>query len=93
MQVEKALRDKRFRGKVIGPIGYHIKIAKGQEHLAKIAESTLGRGTLDRYIVTNDADRALFMKLRQEVGCNSRECGVFQTVSSLCPWVQSSIFH
>jgi len=68
---------RKFRGPVVGPLGAYLKIVEGKEHLAKIAESAIGGG-LDRFIVTNDEDRALFMKLRRDVNCSSRECGVNQ---------------
>lgn len=76
--VEQARKARKFKGPVLGPIGSHIKIAQGKERFAKIAEAALGLGTLDRFIVTNDRDRQLYMKLRVEVGCDSRDCGVFQ---------------
>mmetsp|Transcript_13448 Transcript_13448/g.16929 ORF Transcript_13448/g.16929 Transcript_13448/m.16929 type:complete len:877 (+) Transcript_13448:605-3235(+) len=77
-RVELAKKKGHFRGPVIGPIGAHIKIAPGKEEFAKIAEHAIGGGTLDRFIVTNDNDRRAYMKLRQEVGCGHRDCGMFQ---------------
>lgn len=68
----------QFRGPVVGPIGTHIKIAPGKEQYAQVAELALGNGVLDRFIVTNDADRKLLMKIRREVGCSTRDCGIFQ---------------
>lgn len=77
-KVEKALRDRRFHGPVHGPIGHYLKVVDGKEHLAALATSALKIG-LDRFIVTNDHDRSLFMKLRNEIRCNSRQCLVIQT--------------
>ncbi len=62
----------------MGPIGAHIKIAPGQENLAPIAEFALGGGTLDRFVVTNDQDRKVFMDLRQQARCSASECNCFQ---------------
>merc|ERR1740139_2091521 len=56
----------------------HLKIVSGKEHLASLAELSLGFGVFDRFIVTNDIDRSYFMKLRNEIRCTSRDCGVFQ---------------
>jgi len=77
-KVEEARKSGRFRGPVAGPIGSFIKVAPGKEHLAKLAEKALGNGMLDRFVVTTDSDRKLYMKLRQDAGCSSRDCGVFQ---------------
>uniref|UniRef100_A0A7S4NJE4 Rad50/SbcC-type AAA domain-containing protein n=1 Tax=Odontella aurita TaxID=265563 RepID=A0A7S4NJE4_9STRA len=77
-KVEQARKARKFIGPVIGPIGAHIKIAEGKEEFAKIAESSIGGGTLDRFIVTNDSDRAVLQNLRKELNC-TRECGIFQT--------------
>ena len=79
-KVQKAQREGRFKGPVHGPIGHYLKIVDGKEHLAALATSALKIG-LDRFIVTNDHDRSLFMKLRNEIRCNSRQCLVIQTVS------------
>jgi len=76
--VELSINRNKFRGPVVGPIGKYLKICSGREHLGNIAELSLGNGVLDRFIVTNDADRSLFMKLRQEIGCASHDCGLFQ---------------
>jgi hypothetical protein len=65
---------------VLGPIGKYIKVAEGKETLASLAEAAIGKGSLDRFIVTNDADRTLFMKLRAEIGCGPRDCNLFQVV-------------
>eukprot|EP00978_Attheya_sp_CCMP212_P038460 scaffold190887_cov50-Attheya_sp.AAC.2 len=76
--VERAKSAGRFKGPVIGPIGHYIKIAQGKEGLAKVAEFALGSGNLQRFIVTNDADRQLFMKLRTDARCSPRDCMYFQ---------------
>jgi len=77
-KVEQMHKARKFRGPVAGPIGIHIKIAEGKEKFAMVAENAIGSGILDRFIVTNDQDRATLLKIRQELGC-SRECGIFQT--------------
>mmetsp|Transcript_5446 Transcript_5446/g.7921 ORF Transcript_5446/g.7921 Transcript_5446/m.7921 type:complete len:1195 (+) Transcript_5446:75-3659(+) len=77
-KVEQAIRQRQFVGPVAGPIGSYLKVAPGKEHLATLAELSLGGGTLDRFVVTNDADRKLLMDFRKEVGCSTRECNVFQ---------------
>ena len=79
-KVTQAQRDGKFRGKVIGPIGKYLKIAPGKDRYAAVAEKALQVG-LDRFIVTNKQDRSLYLKMRQEVGCNDRDCGVSQMVS------------
>ena len=71
------LRNK-WKGPVVGPIGASIKIVAGKEHLAEIAELAIGSGTLERFIVTNDADRQLLQKIRRDVGCGPRDCNIFQ---------------
>jgi len=78
-KVEEAKKRGKFTGPAVGPIGAHIKVNAGKEHLAAIAEYSMGGGVLDRFIVTNDADRATFMQLRTAIGCRSRECSLFQT--------------
>ena len=77
-QVERARQQRQFRGLVVGPIGKFLKITNMKEHLASIAELALSGGTLDRFIVTNDIDRATLMGFRQSIGCSSFECGIFQ---------------
>jgi len=77
-KVEQAKKEGKFSGTVIGPIGKYLKIASGKENLASLAELSLGGGVFDRFIVTNDRDRSYFMRLRVDVRCNSRDCGVFQ---------------
>jgi chromosome segregation ATPase len=62
---------------VAGPIGAYIKVAPGKEVFAELAESALGPGLLDRFIVTNDADRRLFQNIRKQAHCQM-DCGVFQ---------------
>lgn len=63
---------------MVGPIGTHIKVSPGKEKFAQVAEFGLGSSFLDRFIVTNDADRRLLMKIRNSIGCSSRDCGIFQ---------------
>ena len=80
-RVEQAKRERRFEGPVYGPIGHFLKIADGKDRFSSLATSAMSIG-LDRFIVTNDRDRSYFMRLRQELRCNPRECLVIQTVSS-----------
>lgn len=70
-------RKKDFRGPVLGPIGAYIKIEPGKEDFAALAESTLGPGTLDRFIVTNNHDRQIVQQIRNRAGCR-QDCGIFQ---------------
>ena len=88
VQVEQAKREGRFTGTVVGPIGMYLKIAPGKEVLAPLAEFSLGFGVLDRFIVTNNRDRSYFMKLRNEMRCSPRDCGVYQMVSSVLKVVE-----
>lgn len=60
-----------------GPIGAYIKVAPGKEAFGELAEVALGGGLLDRWIVTNDADRQVFQNIRQLAHCQM-DCGVFQ---------------
>jgi hypothetical protein len=76
-KVEKAKQSRKFRGKVIGPIGKYVKIAAGKENFAALAEHAMGKGILDRFIVTCDSDLLLLNDLRRKAGCG-KECGVFQ---------------
>mmetsp|Transcript_28066 Transcript_28066/g.41456 ORF Transcript_28066/g.41456 Transcript_28066/m.41456 type:complete len:1167 (+) Transcript_28066:53-3553(+) len=78
--VQRMKQAGRWKGPVIGPIGMYVKIAAGKEEFAALAGHALGN-LLDRFIVTNDHDRQLFQKLRQEARC-SRECNCFQTKES-----------
>lgn len=80
-KIDEGRRRRQFQGQVIGPIGLHVKIKPGEEHFAGIAELALGSANLGRFIVTEDADRATLMRFRRELGCNTRECNVYQIVS------------
>lgn len=75
--IEKTKREKKFRGPVLGPIGKHIKVVPGKEKYAAIAELAVGRGNLDRFIVTNDHDRRLVQSIRDKIGCQ-KDCNIFQ---------------
>lgn len=76
--VQQANQRGKFQGKVIGPIGAYIKVAEGKEHFASIAEKALNTNNLDKFILTNSRDRALFTQLRQQASCRFHECGFFQ---------------
>jgi len=75
--VIQAQNQGKFRDAVIGPIGKYMKIVTGKEHYAALAEKAL-QLNLDRYIVTNSHDRQVYLKLREQVGCGFRDCGVYQ---------------
>jgi predicted nucleic acid-binding Zn-ribbon protein len=75
--VDIAASQRKFCGPVFGPIGFYCKVIPGKEEFAALAESALGPGVLDRFVVCNDADRKLFQKIRRDAGCQS-DCGVFQ---------------
>lgn len=66
---------------MVGPIAHYIKIAAGKEKYAAIAEKALGRGMLDRFVVTSDEDRRVLQGIRKQVGCKS-DCGILQTKNS-----------
>lgn len=76
--VQKALRDRKFKGPVAGPVGMYLKIVNGKEKYAKIAEFAIGNGNLDRFIVTNHSDLQLMNKLRKDVGCGYRDCPLYK---------------
>jgi chromosome segregation ATPase len=80
--VKQAHREKRWTGPVAGPIGAHVKIASGKEQFASIAEQALGNSTLGRFVVTNDNDRKLLQRIREQTGCPSNECSIFQVAES-----------
>ena len=80
-QVEQAKQERKFSGEVVGPIGMYLKISAGKENFAALAETAIGGGLMDRFIVTNDSDRSYFMKLRTLARCSPRDCCVFQMVS------------
>lgn len=70
-------KSKRFLERPVGPIGAHIKIQPGKDDFAELAESALGTGTLDRFIVTSDKDRQILQDIRRQAGCRY-DCGIFQ---------------
>jgi hypothetical protein len=72
---------------VIGPIGKFLKVEEGKEELAQMAELVLG-GSLDKFIISDKADFRVMQKIRQDVRCNARECGIYQTVSSPSNYLQ-----
>lgn len=76
--IQRHTSSGKFRGPVIGPIAHYIKIAAGKEKYAAIAEKAIGRGMLDRFVVTSDEDRRLLQNIRKQVGCKS-DCGILQT--------------
>jgi chromosome segregation ATPase len=75
--VDKATQQRKFRGPVLGPVGFFCKVQPGKEEFAALAEAAIGTGTLDRFVVFNDTDRKLFQKIRRDAGCQS-DCNVFQ---------------
>lgn len=76
--VQKALKARKFKGPVAGPVGMYLKIVNGKEKYAKIAEYAIGQGNLDRFIVTNQSDMQLMNKLRKDAGCGYRDCPLYQ---------------
>ena len=66
---------------MIGPVARYIKVDTGKAKYAAIAKKALGRGMLDRFVVTSDEDRQVLQKNRQEAGCKS-DCGILQTKNS-----------
>lgn len=80
--VKQAHREKRWTGPVAGPIGAHIKIASGKDQFAPIAEIALGNNVLGRFVVTNDNDRKLLQRIREQADCPSNECGIYQIAES-----------
>ena len=76
--VQKALKTRKFKGPVAGPVGMYLKIVNGKEKYAKIAEYAIGQGNLDRFIVTNQSDMQLMNKLRKDAGCGYRDCPLYQ---------------
>ena len=79
--MEHARRRGVFRGNVIGPIGNYLKVEEGKGELAQLAEFTI-KGCLDKFIISDKADFKAMQRIRNEVKCNARECGLFQTVRS-----------
>lgn len=79
--VDKAIKQRKFRGPVLGPIGLFCKIQPGKEDFASLAESALGNGVLDRFVVFNDVDRKLLQKIRETSGCHN-DCGLLQQYQS-----------
>jgi len=76
--VQKAIKAKKFKGPIAGPVGMYVKVTTGKEKWAQIAETSMGHGALDRFIVTNQADLKLLDKLRKNVGCHARECAIYR---------------
>jgi chromosome segregation ATPase len=75
--IDAATQQRKFRGPVLGPIGFYCKLAPGKDEFAAIAETALGVGVLDRFVVCNDLDRKLLQKIRSEAGCQ-QDCSIFQ---------------
>lgn len=75
--VDAAIQQRKFRGPVLGPIGFYCKVVPGKDEFAAIAETALGVGVLDRFVVCNDSDRKLLQKIRSEAGCQ-QDCSIFQ---------------
>lgn len=80
--VKQARQEGRWTGPVAGPIGAHIQIASGKEEYAKVAECALGSKGLDRFVVTNDRDRQLLQRIREQAQCHSTECGIYQVANA-----------
>eukprot|EP00581_Thalassiosira_minuscula_P008708 CAMPEP_0183707658 /NCGR_PEP_ID=MMETSP0737-20130205/4176_1 /TAXON_ID=385413 /ORGANISM="Thalassiosira miniscula, Strain CCMP1093" /LENGTH=1232 /DNA_ID=CAMNT_0025935381 /DNA_START=12 /DNA_END=3710 /DNA_ORIENTATION=- len=76
--VQKAAKAKKFRGPVAGPVGMYVKVIPGKEKWAQMAETAVGFGALDRFIVTNNADLELMKRLRKDVGCGTRDCALYR---------------
>ena len=76
--VQKAVKAKKFKGPVAGPVGMYVKVVSGKEKYAAMAETAIGPGNLDRFIVTNQTDLQLMNKLRKECGCGPRDCPLYR---------------
>jgi len=76
--VQHATKTNQFEGPVVGPVGMYLKINRGKEQYAKIAELAIGPGHLDRFIVTHRADMELLKKFRRSTSCGTRDCSIFQ---------------
>lgn len=61
-----------------GPVGMYVKVVSGKEKYAKLAESAIGGGALERFIVTNQSDLQLMNKLRRDNGCGPRDCPLYR---------------
>jgi len=79
--VKQGHREKRWTGPVAGPIGAHIKITSGKYQFAPIAKIALAN-VLGRFVVTNDNDRKLLQRIREQADCPSNECGIYQVAES-----------
>ncbi|KAL7539962.1 hypothetical protein ACHAWF_012462 [Thalassiosira exigua] len=76
--VQKAVKAKKFKGPVAGPVGMYVKVVDGKERFAQIAEAAIGMGALDRFVVTNQADLKLLDRLRKDVGCGPKDCPMYR---------------
>ncbi|KAL3811194.1 LOW QUALITY PROTEIN: hypothetical protein ACHAXA_004496 [Cyclostephanos tholiformis] len=76
--VQRATKANKFQGPVAGPVGMYVKVVRGKEKYAKIAELAIGSGALDRFIVTCHEDFQLLNKLRREIGCGPRDCPLYR---------------
>lgn len=56
----------------------YVKVVNGKEKYAEIAETAIGPGALDRFIVTNQADLTFMNRLRKDVGCGPRDCSLYR---------------
>eukprot|EP00571_Detonula_confervacea_P004119 CAMPEP_0172311834 /NCGR_PEP_ID=MMETSP1058-20130122/15802_1 /TAXON_ID=83371 /ORGANISM="Detonula confervacea, Strain CCMP 353" /LENGTH=1228 /DNA_ID=CAMNT_0013025129 /DNA_START=30 /DNA_END=3716 /DNA_ORIENTATION=+ len=76
--VQKAAKANKFKGPIAGPVGMYVKVVNGKEDYAKLAESAIGGGALERFIVTNHEDLQLMNKLRRDMGCGPRDCPLYR---------------
>lgn len=67
--VERAKRQEKFRGEVVGPIGHYLKVRPGKEKFATIAAKAIGYSLFDRFVVTNNEDRQALNQIRIKAGC------------------------
>lgn len=56
----------------------YLKIQPGKEQYASLAELALGHGHLDKFIVTHRSDVELLKKIRRNISCGNRDCGIYQ---------------
>mmetsp|Transcript_12716 Transcript_12716/g.12359 ORF Transcript_12716/g.12359 Transcript_12716/m.12359 type:complete len:1152 (-) Transcript_12716:632-4087(-) len=67
----RAIKNQRFKGEVIGPLGVHIKMKDGLNRWGEALEKSLFK-ILSTFIVTNTDDQRVLMKILNTLGCQQQ---------------------
>jgi len=67
-----------FKGRIIGPVGIHLKVKPSKANWAKLAEVALTPSILGAFICERKEDTTTLSKIREAVNCRPNECRVYQ---------------